>query len=963
MTDTTDLTGPGDAEGSPAARLAGIDAVRAHRDRRTLTVTFSGPLPRHLGRDSFLIEGGRRVVGLRVVRVTDETGDEPGEGAANRLRLTLDRPGDDSTYRLRVLGRGFHGGRNRAEFTFRPAVRPEAEPAAEPAAAPPAPPAPAIDYLAKDYASFRRLLLERLSLTLPQWTERHVPDLWITLVEILAHIGDRLSYHQDAVATEAYLDTARLRTSARRHARLVGYPMHDGCAARTVVCLETNAAVAVHTQDLAFTAVPDGELHRTSGPVMPAPALAAGPHPVYQPLERTEICLRPQHNSVPLWAWGRDAHPLPAGTTRAALLDGRRERALKFQPGDLIVLEETHGPDGGPPDPAHRQAVRLTRVTRDTDADTGAPVLKIAWAEEDALAFPLSVRNPRGADGRPDATVVARGNTVLVEHGLENTWLADATAEIIHVPAGAPERDGVRQRPFTARLNGRPVTWSPPYPRPGDMAAAQAHRLLDLAAQARDRLRDLQYSATELTDDDRAFLRLLFGRSFADDTDPEDVLRRLRSRFDELLRPKIRQLERLVRKARSGYVLNPADVGWEFDRTWGGIAGASLLPGNPALHGPASTALRPDPREALPAVRLVEEEAGRTGNPVRPPRRDLPAEGACAASPAPRPVEEEAGHTAKPTWLPRRDLLASGPRDRHVTAETDDDGVLSLRFGDGRCGRAPTPGSKLSAVYRVGNGRAGNAGREAVNRVAARGGGLDGIVTRVRNPLPATGGTDPEPVAEVRLAAPRAPFRTLLRAVTAEDYATLAAQRPGVQRAAAALRWNGSWYEADVALDPDGTTAPSARLLEDVRADLYRYRRIGHDVVTRPALLVPLDLALDVLVDPHHVTAHVRGALLRRLLPGRRPDGRTGFFDPSALTFGTPVRASALVARCMDASGVRHVEVTRLRRIHDIDEAVPGPDVPPSGELRMRPLEIPRLDGDVTRPENGRLTLHLRGGR
>jgi predicted phage baseplate assembly protein len=326
-------------------------------------------------------------------------------------------------------------------------------------------------------------------------------------------------------------------------------------------------------------------------------------------------------------------------------------------------------------------------------------------------------------------------------------------------------------------------------------------------------------------------------------------------------------------------------------------------------------------------------------------------------------VEEEAGHTAKPTWLPRRDLLASGPRDRHVTAETDDDGVLSLRFGDGRCGRAPTPGSKLSAVYRVGNGRAGNAGREAVNRVAARGGGLDGIVTRVRNPLPATGGTDPEPVAEVRLAAPRAPFRTLLRAVTAEDYATLAAQRPGVQRAAAALRWTGSWYEADVALDPDGTTAPSARLLEDVRADLYRYRRIGHDVVTRPALLVPLDLALDVLVDPHHVTAHVRGALLRRLLPGRRPDGRTGFFDPSALTFGTPVRASALVARCMDAPGVRHVEVTRLRRIHDIDEAVPGPDVPPSGELRMRPLEIPRLDGDVTRPENGRLTLHLRGGR
>ncbi|MFD0555183.1 baseplate J/gp47 family protein [Streptomyces rectiviolaceus] len=260
----------------------------------------------------------------------------------------------------------------------------------------------------------------------------------------------------------------------------------------------------------------------------------------------------------------------------------------------------------------------------------------------------------------------------------------------------------------------------------------------------------------------------------------------------------------------------------------------------------------------------------------------------------------------------------------------------------------------LRAIYRVGNGSAGNAGSEAVNGIAHRDGDLAGLVTRVRNPVPATGGTDPEPVADVRLAAPRAPFRTLLRAVTAEDYATLSEGRPGVQRAAATLRWTGSWYEADVAVDPERTAVASPELLEDVRSALHRYRRIGHEVVTHPAQLVPLDVALYVLVDPHHVTSDVRQALERRFLPRY-----AGFFDPAALTFGTPVRASALVAVAMAVPGVRHAEVTRLRRRHVAD----GPDVPPSGELRLRPREVPRLDGDITRPENGLLVLRLRGGR
>ena len=62
--------------------------------------------------------------------------------------------------------------------------------------------------MAKDYASFRRLLLDLLPQLNPDWIERNPSDLGIALIELLAYTGDQLSYFQDAVANEAYLETA-----------------------------------------------------------------------------------------------------------------------------------------------------------------------------------------------------------------------------------------------------------------------------------------------------------------------------------------------------------------------------------------------------------------------------------------------------------------------------------------------------------------------------------------------------------------------------------------------------------------------------------------------------------------------------------------------------------------------------------------------------------------------------------
>src|SRR5262249_36836511 len=151
---------------------------------------------------------------------------------------------------------------------------------------------------------------------------------------------------------------------------------------------------------------------------------------------------------------------------------------------------------------------------------------------------------------------------------------------------------------------------------------------------------------------------------------------------------------------------------------------------------------------------------------------------------------------------------------------------------------------------------AGNVAAEAIAHVVVCSGTPPAVV-RVRNPLPAIGGIDPEAMALVKLLAHGTIRRGLERAITEEDYAELAGRRPGIQRAAASLRWNGSWYEVQVTLDPSGSEDAGGELLRATAIALDRYRRIGHDLDVLPARYVPLDLAVRVCVRPHYLRAHV----------------------------------------------------------------------------------------------------------
>ena len=204
---------------APALRQRLIDVVFL----KSAGVTDAGGNPL-LRQDNFIIEGGVRIVGVEIVGVA--------AGAdARTLRLSLDRAGDFSRYVLRLRGGAgiddpppnFDPVLSAVTFSFKADCPTDFDCVTESPVQAGAADTPPIDYLAKDYESFRRVMLDRMAVTIPQWTERSPADLGVALVETLAYGADMASYHQDAIATEAYLSRARLRMSVRRHARLLGY--------------------------------------------------------------------------------------------------------------------------------------------------------------------------------------------------------------------------------------------------------------------------------------------------------------------------------------------------------------------------------------------------------------------------------------------------------------------------------------------------------------------------------------------------------------------------------------------------------------------------------------------------------------------------------------------------------------------------------------------------------------------
>jgi hypothetical protein len=331
--------------------------------------------------------------------------------------------------------------------------------------------------------------------------------------------------------------------------------------------------------------------------------------------------------------------------------------------------------------------------------------------------------------------------------------------------------------------------------------------------------------------------------------------------------------------------------------------------------------------------------------------RALPASQALAIDPRDALADMTELSDGRDDWTLQRDLLASDRFAADYVADPDDDGTVHLRFGDDVSGRRPMAGQHFTASYWIGGGTAGNAGRDVLTVPAQA---VPGVT--VRNPMPASGGAEPEPIEQVRQFAPQA-FRVQERAVTDDDYAVAAMLDSRVQRAVGTRRWTGSWYTEFVTVDRQGGIGADPAFRAELAAELEPYRMAGGDVVVQPPVYVPVDIGLTVCVAPGYFRGTVKAALIQAFSTRDLPGGGRGFFHPDNFTFAQPVYLSAVVAAAMAVAGVSWVEVVTFQRS---GQAAAGELA--VGLIAMDRLEVARCDSEAADPAAGRISFTMTGG-
>jgi hypothetical protein len=436
----------------------GIDFVEVFNDQQTeLRVHFLNNVPLQDTLSATpTIDGGETIRTVAVRAINDSTDWIP-DGNHLVLQLTVVAPGDFSNYTLRLQSPKLDPLFDQSVFSFKARCPSDLDCETK---APPCPSVkadvPPIDFLAKDFLSFRQALFDFSALRYPEWQERSEADFGVMFLEALSALADDLSYTQDRIAAEVALDTATQRRSVIRHARLVDYEPQPATAARVMLQLDVNAEASSITSGLRVSAQsPDGTpIIFETGTGLRSDATtykasskwnrqqANGPFGI-QPYfwDDSQACLKA--GSMEMWLVG----------TGLGLFD------------DQILLIDTIA--GSPADPPIREFVHvLIVIDPDEPSDPlfsgpATPVTHVVF--KDALKLDHDLTND--SSGNPRTTVV--GNIVpatQAETKIESFVIPPASASHREMPL-AIVRTGPNYTPnapslqYLYTLRNAPVAW------------------------------------------------------------------------------------------------------------------------------------------------------------------------------------------------------------------------------------------------------------------------------------------------------------------------------------------------------------------------------------------------------------------------------------------------------------------------------------------------------------------------
>ncbi|HEV7389315.1 MAG TPA: hypothetical protein VGN73_11950 [Gemmatimonadaceae bacterium] len=407
-----------------------------------------------LAPDIFPISGGHRLIagpgtGQVQVRTIAKSADFDAANSTQptTLVLTVVPIGDYSTYTLSLDTGQFSANAvimdpvfDEIEFKFRPGCfntncAPDWKPAPRPTDE------PVIDYLAKDYDSFRHTMIAALMQRVPDWQPSSEADLDEVLLDLFSAAADELSDYQDRVMNEAYLASARKRISLARHARLMDYHIHQGNQASTWLALEVALAQPSEPQVGATRQYFLADRYKVwSGtPKEDASSIVF--------LSNTRQRVHQLVNRMGLFTWSDAIPSLAAGDTTADLTlffddvtpatDEASARVVEtlIQTGVItrLIVQEHLNPATGALNgfsPRNRQLLRLLPGPEGAvalfDPTTGPPAtakwfVRVRWEKRDALKRNYCFTVDCPGTGKVGNVSLFHGNLVEVNQG----WLQE----------------------------------------------------------------------------------------------------------------------------------------------------------------------------------------------------------------------------------------------------------------------------------------------------------------------------------------------------------------------------------------------------------------------------------------------------------------------------------------------------------------------------------------------------------
>lgn len=847
----------------------------------------------------------------------------------------------------------------------------------------------AIRYRVGDHARFKESLLAGLSRAplpaLRDLTTRRDDDFSIALLDACAVMADVLTFYQERIANESFLRTATERLSIGHLARLIGYELRPGAAARTVLAFTMQEG----TDTVEKLRLPIGtRVQSTPGPEEKAQ--------VFETVE--EIEARPLWNAVPARALmeqelgtatdrvrlegaghnvrhGDDillVFPTKNGSDFTAVL--RRVRAVETGPRSewtLLVLT--------PP---------LDTATFDglAPAQTGAFVLRkhaslFGYNAPDPAA--LKVLNPTlpGTDWTPDATATADDVLTLdavyreAIPGSWGVWDSSSNPTIFRLTtavelgvaaytlSGKVTRLGIKRgkadTTATAPLSFSALRVATVHLQSEQLPLARIPVVFPVMGNtvALDRRVDgLEPGRTVAIDGNRIWAEVL---------QPVVML---------LFTPQGPMLVPLAPDHRLDLLLFPIPW-WDGIVTWFlvlhdgmlGIVGAA--PGQVRFHDDAPgvelvtiasvaadrksitfdppLAYRYDPPSVTVKANLAPATHGESvretfagGDATRPfqrfPLQQTPLTYVAATTPS-------GVRSTLRVWVDDVEwhevpaLYGRGPNDRVFITRRDGEGKTWIQFGDGVTGaRLPTGQRNVRAVYRRGIGTAGILKAGQINLLLDRLAGLKDAT----NPVPSTDGKDPEVLEDARRNAPLTVL-TLDRVVSLRDFEDFALAYAGIYKAVATWSWFRGTRGVFITVAGFEGGAVSLALRQELRGALVKWGDpfVPTDVANHVAATFRTGVRVKVDADRESakVLKAVELAVRRDFSFGRR-------------SFGQRVSLAEVAACAQSVPGVVAVQVARLYRTGDANTAaglvapLPARAPQPGARGTLLPAELLTLD-------------------